>query len=104
MVQIIAGGAGFIGSHLTTALLAQGSTDVVVLDNLSRGRKQYLGNAMATGRCHFIEVDCADPVALGTALKEALAARKAQAIWHMAANRTFRPVLPIRASICATCS
>jgi UDP-glucose 4-epimerase len=86
MVQIIAGGAGFIGSHLTSALLAQGGTDVVVLDNLSRGRTQYLGNALATGRCRFIEVDCADPVALGTALKEALSTRKAQAIWHMAAN------------------
>jgi UDP-glucose 4-epimerase len=38
---LITGGAGFIGSHLTEALLARGDR-VVVLDNLSTGRLQNL--------------------------------------------------------------
>jgi UDP-glucose 4-epimerase len=41
--KFVAGGSGFIGSHLTEALLARGEA-VVVLDNLSTGR---LGNLEA---------------------------------------------------------
>ena len=38
---LVTGGAGFIGSHLAEALLARGHT-VMVLDNLSTGRRENL--------------------------------------------------------------
>ena len=38
---LVTGGAGFIGSHLVDALLAEGH-DIVVLDNYSTGRKENL--------------------------------------------------------------
>ena len=36
---LVTGGAGFIGSHLADALLGEG-LDVVVLDNLSVGKRE----------------------------------------------------------------
>ena len=38
---LVTGGAGFIGSHLTEALLARGDC-VTVLDDLSTGREENL--------------------------------------------------------------
>lgn len=47
---LITGGAGFIGSHLTDALLARGDS-VVIVDNLSTGRVANL--ALAAGHPHL---------------------------------------------------
>ena len=48
---LVTGGAGFIGSHLVDALVARGD-EVVVLDNLSVGRREHLlqhaGNSHVT--------------------------------------------------------
>lgn len=41
MKILVTGGAGFIGSHLTDALLASGH-EVTVLDNLSSGNKDFI--------------------------------------------------------------
>jgi len=54
---LITGGAGLIGSHIVDELLRLGATDIVVLDNLTRGRLLNLGDALATGRVHVVEGD-----------------------------------------------
>ncbi|MBS1860574.1 MAG: NAD-dependent epimerase/dehydratase family protein [Actinobacteria bacterium] len=54
MRYLVTGGAGFIGSHLTDALLARGD-EVVVLDDLSTGRLENLKEALATGSVEFVE-------------------------------------------------
>jgi len=58
--SLVTGGAGFIGSHLVAALLTRGE-QVVVLDNLSTGKRANL--AGLTGRFEFVEGDVADPAA-----------------------------------------
>ena len=54
MKVLITGGAGFIGSHLTDALVQRGD-QVIVLDDLSTGRKENLEWALATGQVEFVE-------------------------------------------------
>ena len=59
MRTLVTGGSGFIGSHLTEKLLAAGR-DVVVVDNLSTGRRSNLPESH--DRLTFIEADLADVV------------------------------------------
>lgn len=59
---LITGGAGFIGSHITEVLLEAGQ-EVVVLDNLSTGKRSNLDFAVAKGladRLTVIEGDIRD--------------------------------------------
>ena len=75
-LSLVTGGAGFIGSHLATALVERGDR-VRVLDNLSSGfRKnlEHLGDHV-----ELIEADAADPEAM------AHAADGADVIFHQAA-------------------
>jgi len=56
MKALVTGGAGFIGSHLTDALVAQGD-EVAVIDNLSSGKESNLGYAVAEGaRLHVADI------------------------------------------------
>ncbi|MET9567683.1 NAD-dependent epimerase/dehydratase family protein [Streptomyces virginiae] len=50
---LVTGGAGFIGSHLVDALLADGNS-VVVLDNLTTGRQENLTQARANPCFRFV--------------------------------------------------
>lgn len=57
-LALVTGGAGFIGSHLTDALLDAGFA-VRVLDDFSSGREENLSAAI--GRIELIRGDLADP-------------------------------------------
>jgi UDP-glucose 4-epimerase len=55
---LVTGGAGFIGSHLTTRLVENGH-EVRVIDNLVTGFERNL--AMVAGRIEFMRADISDP-------------------------------------------
>jgi UDP-glucuronate decarboxylase len=59
---LVAGGAGFIGSHLTDALLAQGH-EVVVWDNLITGNMANLAHLGEHPRFSFLRQDIVDDLA-----------------------------------------
>ncbi len=61
-VYVVTGGAGFIGSHLVDALLADGH-EVRVIDDLSTGKRENLD-----ARARLIEADICDVPALTAAL------------------------------------
>jgi dTDP-glucose 4,6-dehydratase len=61
---LITGGAGFLGSHLADALLADGWS-VVVVDNLLTGRRANLAHLGNEPRFEFVEKDICQPFDLG---------------------------------------
>jgi UDP-glucose 4-epimerase len=56
----IAGGAGFIGSHVTRRLLSDPEQEVVVFDNLSSGTRAYLDDVLDHDRLTLIVGDLQD--------------------------------------------
>jgi UDP-glucose 4-epimerase len=75
-VCLVTGGAGFIGSHLTDALVAGGHA-VRVLDNFSTGHRDNL--APVRDRIELLEGDVTDPAAVRSA------ARGVEIVFHQAA-------------------
>lgn len=75
---LITGGAGFIGSHLAEALLAQGDK-VLVIDNLSTGRWENIAALDRHPRFQFARASLWDAVVLDRMASEA------QVIFHLAA-------------------
>ena len=68
---LVTGGAGFIGSHITQALLRTGAA-VRVLDDFSTGRKENLEEAQdrpTPGTIEVMEADLRDPVKVGEAVR-----------------------------------
>lgn len=57
---LVTGGAGTIGSTIVDQALAAGAARVVVLDNLVRGRRDNLADALATRRVDLVEGDIRD--------------------------------------------
>ena len=57
---LITGGAGLVGSTIADQLLEDGVGEIVVLDNLVRGRMENLATPLAAGAVRFIEGDLRD--------------------------------------------
>ena len=62
-VALVAGGAGFIGSHLCDRLL-DGGASVVCIDNFITGRRENLGHLAGQSRFELVEHDVIDPLPL----------------------------------------
>jgi UDP-glucuronate decarboxylase len=58
---LVCGGAGFIGSHLCEALIADGA-EVICLDSLQTGRRSNLRQLEREPRFEFIEADIVAPL------------------------------------------
>jgi UDP-glucose 4-epimerase len=84
MRALVTGGAGFIGSHITDALVARGD-DVTVVDNLSSGKEANLRDALAAGTTLHV-ADIRD----GDAMRELFAEARPELVFHLAAQADVR--------------
>lgn len=57
---LITGGAGLVGSHIADLLVPEGVSEIVILDNFDRGRKQNLVWALQNGPVTIIKGDIRD--------------------------------------------
>lgn len=93
MKILVTGGAGFIGSHLVDSLIRDGH-DVLVVDNLSTGKKEYVNKQAKLEVLDVVDKKLADIVA----------SFSPQIIYHLAAQKNVRvslenPVLDARVNI-----
>jgi UDP-glucose 4-epimerase len=87
MKALVTGGAGFIGSNLVDALLARGD-EVIVVDDLSTGRRGNLDQALAAG-AELAELDIRDGAALSALATE----KQPRTVFHLAAQIDVRKSL-----------
>ena len=66
---VITGGAGFIGSHLADYLVSKGN-EVIVIDNLSSGREENLGNLLSSRKVRLVKGNILDLRLLRENLKD----------------------------------
>jgi len=57
---LVTGGAGFIGSHIVDQLLAAGCAEILVVDNMIRGRRENLAGALLSGKVKLVVGNYAD--------------------------------------------
>lgn len=81
MKAIVIGGAGFIGSHLCDALLAEGD-NVVCVDNFSLGTSKNIEHLKGNGAFKLYETDASSEKALNAIF----AREELDYVFHLAAN------------------
>ncbi len=84
MGVVVTGGAGFIGSNLVDALVEAGS-DVLVVDDLSHGRRSNLEHALGSG-AQLVELDVRD----GARVEEIFRSFQPELVFHLAAQIDVR--------------
>ena len=83
---LITGGAGFIGSHLADAICARGDL-VVILDDLSTGRRENVVHLVESGRAVFVEGSVLDAELVDTWVE------RTDSVFHLASAVGVRLVV-----------
>jgi UDP-glucose 4-epimerase len=84
MRALVTGGAGFIGSHVADALIARGD-EVLVIDDLSTGRRENLADAERAG-ARLLEASITDREAISAAFADF----EPELVCHLAAQIDVR--------------
>ena len=92
---LVTGGASFIGSHLTDALVARGAR-VRVVDNLSSGHLEYITPHVEAGNVQYIEGDLLDQTVVRSAVEGM------EVVFHLAADHGGRGYVELHQAPCAS--
>ena len=78
---LITGGAGLVGSHIADLLVSEGVSEIIVLDNFTRGRRENLAAAKEHGPLVIVEGDIRDQKLLAEVMQNV------DIVFHQAAIR-----------------
>ncbi|WP_026733400.1 SDR family NAD(P)-dependent oxidoreductase [Fischerella sp. PCC 9605] len=78
---LITGGAGLVGSHIADLLVKEGASEIIVLDNFTRGCRENLAWALEHGPVKIVEGDIRDCQLLAEVMQDV------DVIFHQAAIR-----------------
>lgn len=92
---LVTGGASFIGSHLTDALLQKGAS-VKIVDNLSSGKKKNIAKHLKKKSVEFIEADLLDTTVCQKATQNI------DTIFHLACDHGGRGYVDLHQAACST--
>lgn len=92
---LVTGGASFIGSHLTDALVGRGAV-VRVADNLSSGLRENIAPHLDSGKVELLEGDLKDP------RFAAQASAGIETVFHLAAEHGGRGYIDLHQVSCST--
>jgi len=89
MVTLVTGGAGFVGSHLVEQLVTRGE-QVMVVDNLSSGFKEFIQMHIDMGTVWYRKCDLKDLEALKPLMYDQISGEPVEMVYHLAANPDIR--------------
>jgi UDP-glucose 4-epimerase len=78
---LITGGAGLVGSHIADLLVQEGTAEIIILDNFTRGRRENLAWAQEHGHLVLVEGDIRDQSLLAGVMQDV------DIVFHQAAIR-----------------
>lgn len=78
---LITGGAGLVGSHIADLLVKEGTSEIVIVDNFTRGRRENLAWARENGHVVLVEGDIRDRELLDDVMQ------RVDVVFHQAAIR-----------------
>jgi nucleoside-diphosphate-sugar epimerase len=81
---LITGGLGLVGSHIADRLVDEGVPEIVILDDLSRGRRSNVAWAEADGNVRVVEGDIRDRPLVDRLVEDV------DVVFHQAALRIMR--------------
>jgi nucleoside-diphosphate-sugar epimerase len=90
---LITGGAGAVGSNLADQVVRAGASEIVVLDNFVRGRRENLAWALEHGNVELIEGDIRDRAQVAALMQDI------DVVFHMAALRITQCAVEPRAAL-----
>lgn len=90
---LVTGGAGFVGSHIVDLLAEARCGEILVIDNMVRGRPANLARALARGNIRLVEGDIRDKALMASLVKGV------DTVFHQAALRITHCAAEPRAAI-----
>ena len=92
---LVTGGAGFIGSHIVDVLVREQPKEIIVFDNLIRGTKENLKDALKSKKVKIVKGDITNPSQINRAMKGIDYVFHQAALWLLTCEKNPREAIRV---------